>query len=84
MKSAIESKKQILDSEEARLEALSKQLDRERVYLNRNSQYAVDAFNQKVNQLNSMNDRMQSLVNGFNRDVNAFNAELERVGTPIR
>jgi len=84
MKTAIESKKQILDSEEAHLDSLSTQVDRERIYLNRNSQYSVDTFNRKVNQVNSLNDRLQNLVDDFNRDVNAFNAELERVGTPIR
>lgn len=84
MKTAIESKKQILDSEEAQLDSLSRQVDRDRIYLNRNSQYSVDTFNRKVNQVNSLNDRLQNLVDDFNRDVNAFNAELERVGTPIR
>ena len=76
-------------NEETRLKALSTERDQDRTYLNRTylnrtSQYSVDAFNRKVGQVNSLNDRVQALVNDFNRDVDAFNAELARVGTLIR
>ncbi len=84
MKSALDAKQRLLDAEEAQLKSLADELDRERLYLNRSSQYSVDAFNRKVNRVNSLNDRLQSSVNDYNRDVNAFNAELERVGTLIR
>jgi hypothetical protein len=84
MSSALGIKKRNLDREESELKFLAEELDRDRRYLDRSSQYEVDRFNGKVNRLNSMNDALQSLVDDYNRDVNAFNAELERVGTPIR
>lgn len=84
MSSALGLKKQNLDREEAELTFLAEELDRDRRYLDRSSQYEVDRFNRKVNRLNALNDELQSLVRDYNRDVNAFNAELERVGTPIR
>ncbi len=84
MSSALGLKKQNLDREEAELNFLAEELDRDRRYLDRSSQSEVDRFNRKVNRLNALNDELQSLVRDYNQDVNAFNAELERVGTPIR
>jgi len=84
MKTALSSKQTSMNFEETRLKALSTELDQDRTYLNRTNQYSVDAFNRKVGQVNSLNDRVQALVNDFNRDVDAFNAELARVGTLIR
>lgn len=83
MQTSLSLKQSRLQLEEERLSALAAEVDRERITLDRYNQYSVDAFNRKVNQVNSMNDRVQSLVNDYNRDVDAFNAELERVGTPI-
>ncbi len=83
MKSALTTKQTSLNAEKTRLKALSAELDQDRLYLDQTSQYAVDAFNRKVGQVNNLNDRMQFSVNDFNKDVDAFNTELERVGTPI-
>lgn len=82
MKSALLLKQSGMNVEEDRLKSLAKEVDRARATLDRYSQYSVDAFNRKVNQLNSMNSQVQSLVDDYNRDVDAFNRELERVGTP--
>lgn len=84
MSSALGLKKQNMDREGAELTFLAEELDRDRRYLDRSSQYEIDRFNRKVNRLNALNDDLQSLVRDYNQDVNAFNAELERVGTPIR
>jgi hypothetical protein len=83
LQSALSRKKSSLDLEESRLKSLSTQVDSERAYLDQTSQYAVDAFNRKVNQINGLNSKVQSMVNDYNHDVDAFNTELERVGTPI-
>jgi hypothetical protein len=83
LQAALSLKKTRLDPEKSRLESLSKQVDAERTYLDQTSQYAVDAFNRKVNQINALNSKVQSMVNDYNREVDAFNTELERVGTPI-
>jgi hypothetical protein len=83
LQSALSRKKTSLDLEESKLKSLSTQVDSERAYLDLTSQYAVDAFNRKVNQINGLNSKVQSMVNDYNHDVDAFNTELERVGTPI-
>ena len=83
LQSDLTVKQTSLWAEKSRLEILSKKVDSERAYLDQTSQFAVDAFNRKVNQINSLNSKVQSMVNDYNRDVDAFNTELERVGTPI-
>ena len=83
MQTSLSFKQSSMQLEEERLSALAAEVDRARITLDRYNQYSVDAFNRKVNQVNSMNDRVQSLVKDYNRDVDAFNTELERVGTPI-
>ena len=83
LQSGLSLKKTSLDFEENRLRLLSAQIDTERTYLDQTSQYAVDAFNRKVNQVNALNSKVQSMVDDYNRNVDAFNTELERVGTPI-
>jgi hypothetical protein len=83
MQTSLSFKQSSMQLEEERLSTLAAQVDRDRLTLDRYNQYAVDAFNRKVNQVNAMNDRVQSLVKDYNRDVDAFNTELERVGTPI-
>ena len=68
---------------EDEISALGADIDRSRSYLDRTSQYSVDAFNQKVNRVNEMSNRLQDATAAYNRRVDAFNAELARVGTPI-
>lgn len=82
MKSALSLKQSRLNAEEDRLNSLGQELERAKATLDRYSQYSVDAYNRKVNQVNSLNSLVQSLVDDYNRDVDAFNRELERVGTP--
>ena len=83
MQTSLSFKQSSLNLEKKRLSDLAAEVDRDRITLDRYNQYSVDAFNRKVNQVNSMNDQVQSSVNDFNRDVDAFNSELERVGTLI-
>lgn len=83
LQSNLTTKKTSLDLEESQLESMSTSLDSARLHLDRTNQYSVDAYNRKVDQINSLNSRVQSKVDAYNRDVEAFNAELERVGTPI-
>ena len=83
MRSALIPKSAMIDRSKKERQALSSQLEIDRINLDQTSQYAVDTFNRKINRLNAMNGPLQALVDDFNRDVDAFNAELERVGTPI-
>lgn len=80
MKSALIPKNALIDRSEKERQALSSQLEIDRVTLDRRNEYAVDSFNRKINRLNAMNEPLQDLVDDYNRDVNA---KLERVGTPI-
>jgi hypothetical protein len=73
-----------IDARERELEDLGSQIDRMRFSLDRTSQYAVDSFNRKVREINSLSDDLEYMVSSYNRQVDAFNAELERVGTPVR
>lgn len=83
MKSALLLKQTRMNVEESRLKLLAQEVDRERVTLDRYSQYAVDAFNRKIGQINFLNTQVQSLLDDYNGDVDSFNRELERVGTPM-
>ncbi len=83
MQASLSFKQTSLKLMEKRLSALASEVDLDRITLDRYNQYSVDAFNRKVNEVNSMNDQVQSSVNDYNRDVDAFNSELERIGTPI-
>ncbi|MDB4055670.1 hypothetical protein N9496_06750 [Akkermansiaceae bacterium] len=84
MKSSLSAKSTSVGFEKSRLSSMANEVDRARIGLDRTSQYAVDSFNRKVGQVNTMNRRVQNLVDGYNQDVNAFNRELESVGTLIR
>lgn len=84
MKTALETKRQDLETAEANYRTLSNELDRDRRLLDRTSKRAVNAYNQKVSRLNATNGNVQALSDQYNKDVDAFNAELNRVGTPIR
>ena len=84
MKSSLDTENADIEQAKAVLTEMSADIDRERIYLDRTSQYQVDAFNRKVNHLNSTSNNLQAKVRAYNLEVDRFNAELERVGTPIR
>ena len=84
MKSSLSAKSTSVGFEKSRLSSMANEVDRARIGLDRTSQYAIDSFNRKVGQVNTMNRRVQNLVDDYNQDVNAFNRELESVGTLIR
>lgn len=83
MKSALSLKQSRMNAEEARLKLLAQEVDRERATLDRYSEYAVDAFNRKIDQINFLDSKVQQLLDDYNGHVDSFNRELERVGTPI-
>lgn len=84
LKNALDVKNMQIDAENRAFESMASLVERERQYLDTTSEYAVDAFNRRVNNLNAKNQQLQNLVDDYNRDVQAFNYELERVGTLIR
>ena len=63
--------------------AYSDSIESERTYLDRTNQYEIDAFNEKIDNLNAAHAQLKQRIDRFNRSIDAFNAELERVGTPV-
>lgn len=62
------------------IEGLSKEIEQDRAYLNRNSQVAVDDFNRKVNRYNSMLEEAKSRERAVNQMVDDYNAKLRLNG----
>ena len=80
-----------IDQEEAAIAAIlanqkaySDNIELERTYLDRTNQFEIDAFNEKIDNLNAAHAQSKQRIDTFNRSIDAFNAELERVGTPAR
>jgi hypothetical protein len=80
-----------IDQEEAAIAAIlanqktySDNIELERNYLDRTNQYEINAFNEKIDNLNAAHAQLKQRIDTFNRSIDAFNAELERVGTPVR
>ncbi len=73
-----------IDSYQRYTDALSKQVESDRLSMDNTSQMAVDNFNLEVEKYNTANANLQKSIDSYNASVQAFNAELERVGTPRR
>lgn len=70
-----------ITSLQAKQKTYSDNIELERAYLDRTSQYQIDGFNQKIDRLNLAHAKLKQRIDAFNRSIDAFNAELERVGT---
>jgi hypothetical protein len=81
---AIDQEEAAITAIQAKEKAYSDSLESERIYLDRTNQYEIDAFNEKVDNLNAAHAQLRQRIKMFNRSIDAFNAELERVGTPVR
>jgi hypothetical protein len=62
------------------IETLAREIERDRAYLNRNNQIAVDDFNRKVNRYNSMLEQGRAQDRAVNQLVDAYNTKLHRYG----
>ena len=85
--SSLANEKQQLANERAAVEQLDRQvanlaaeIERERRFLNTNSEYAVDAFNAKVAGYNALLETARRRNADFNAGVAAYNAKLQRYG----
>jgi hypothetical protein len=63
-----------------RLDDLSREIDRERLFLDETSQFAVDTFNRKVSRYNSLLEDVRSQNGRVNQMVDAYNDKLRRYG----
>ena len=77
---AIQVAKTQAENYSAQLDSMASAINRERIYLDRSSQYAVDMFNQKVNRYNAMLEQQKALNGRVNQMVDAYNAKLQLYG----
>jgi GYF domain 2 len=81
--SSINAQEASLNSLKSEVEALRNQIESKRPYLDKTSQYAVDAFNEEVHRYNALNQQLKEGIDAFNASVDDYNTELVRFGTPI-
>jgi hypothetical protein len=78
--SAIETDRARLESLERQLKLLDQEIERERIFLDRSNQSAVDAFNAKVRFYNALVQQSQIAASAYNQKVREFNAKLKQYG----
>lgn len=76
---AVEVKKAELDELDTNLETLSRQIDRERINMDRTSQYDIDSFNLKVNRYNSALRNRKAVAEVFNDMVDTHNTLVQQL-----
>jgi hypothetical protein len=79
-KAEIESERATLEAFEAQIKILAREIERDRIHHNRTSQFAVDAFNSKVDRYNALTHRARIANAAFNEKVYNYNAKLQRYG----
>lgn len=76
----IESTKAAIAVLQTQVETLGSEIERERLYIDNTSQFAIDAFNRKVANYNATLERARSQNASFNQMVDSYNAKLQRYG----
>jgi hypothetical protein len=80
----METKARALDESKSEAKELGDEIERERAFLDRTDQDAVDRFNQKVDRYNALGEQVDRQLGEYNAMVDSYNAELVRVGTPVQ
>jgi hypothetical protein len=87
MKAELDRESQLIDSEKAKAELMARQLDglgreieRERLSVNRTSQFAVDEFNRKVDNYNRLREKAQEQNRSANEMIDRYNKKLPNYG----
>ena len=62
---------------------MGREIERDRIYLDRTSQYAVDAFAQKVDRYNALNQEGQIANAAFNEKVGELQRQVAAIQTVI-
>ena len=76
----IESDRKTLEALDAQVEKLGRDIENDRLYLDKTSQYAVDAFNAKVDRYNTLAQQDKAATAAFNEKVDNYNAKLRQYG----
>jgi hypothetical protein len=77
-KTGIEADRAVLKQLDDQLESLGREIENDRIYLDRTSQYAVDTFNAKVDRYNTLSQKDKAATAAFNERVDNYNAKLRQ------
>jgi len=87
MKAELDRESQLIDSEKAKAELMARQLDglgreieRDRLSVNRTSQFVVDEFNRKVDNYNRLREKAQEQNRSVNEMIDRYNKKLPNYG----
>ena len=75
-KAEIEAERTTVQALDAQIENLGRQIERERSYLDKTSEFEVDAFNTKVHRYQALVQEAQNAEAAFNRKVDNYNARV--------
>jgi hypothetical protein len=77
-KVGIEADRAVLKQLDDQLDSLGREIESDRIYLDKTSQYAVDAFNAKVDRYNTLSQQDKAETAAFNERVDNYNAKLRQ------
>lgn len=76
----IETDRATLGTLETQIAQLGREIESDRIYLDRTSQFAVDEFNAKVRRYNALAQNGKTANAAFNEKVDNYNAKLQQYG----
>jgi hypothetical protein len=79
-KAEIESERTTFEALDAQVEELGREIENDRLYLDRTSQFAVDEFNTKVGRYNALSQKAKTANAAFNEKVDNYNTKLRQYG----
>jgi hypothetical protein len=79
-KVGIEADRVALKQLDDQLDSLGREIESDRIYLDKTSQDAVDAFNAKVDRYNTLTQQDKDATAAFNQRVDNYNAKLRQYG----
>jgi tetratricopeptide (TPR) repeat protein len=79
-KAANESERATLETSEAEIQRLGREIEGERLYLDQSNPYIVQQFNVKVDRYNALLRQDKAAMAVFNAKVDSYNAKLRQYG----
>ena len=79
-KAGIEADRAVLKQLDDQLDSLGRKIESDRIYLDKTSQDAVDAFNAEVDRYNTLSQQDKAATAAFNVRVDNYNAKLRQYG----
>ena len=79
-KTAIETDRAVLNQLDDQVDTLGRQIETDRLYLDKTSQSAVDEINAKVDRYNTLSQQAKAATAAFNERVDSYNSKLKTYG----